>query len=212
MKKLLVTIATPNVLPFFKEMIDTHRHYADKQKFEFRLVTELYWKDLHPSFSKVWELQRGIDEDFDFIIWADADVAFMDSSNDLLQLLKPDYFMAAYKQNNWKTWDYLCNGLIVLRNNQQARDYIKEWIRRIDTKFIKDHPWEQWYFDEIIRETNWENVRCCTAQEIGCFCPQVWHDGIIWQEGMPTIHLAGQGMDATTKQKIFIAHYQGLVK
>lgn len=211
MRRKLITIATPDIQPFCKEMLENQRWYAGKQKFEFELVEKPYWTDLHPSFSKVWEINRTLEEGYDFLIWADADVAFMDSSNDLTQLLEPDYFMAAYQQMNWKTWAYLCNGLIVMRNIDQAKDYVTKWIQKIETGFIKDHPWEQWYFDELIRETNYSGVRACTAKEIGCFAKEVWHDGNIWEKGMPTVHFAGPTC-WSTRQAAFLKHYQPLVK
>lgn len=211
MKRKLITIVTDNIRSYSKEILNTQKSYADRHNFLHFVVDVLKWPDLHPSFSKVWEIHQALEEGYDQLIWADADVAFMDMSQDLMELLKPNYFMAAYQQMNWKTWAYLCNGLIVMQNTPQAVEYVKEWIRRVETRFMKDHPWEQWYFDEIIRETNWNNVRCCTAKEIGCFAPEIWHDGNIWKVGMPTVHFAGTS-DWPRRQEVFLKHYQDKVK
>lgn len=218
MKKLLVTIATENILPYAKEIIENQRWYAGKQKYDYLCHETIYWPNLHPSFSKVWEIWNALETGYERIIWADADVAFMDSSFDLATLLDdtskyPDgYFMAAYQQTNWKTWRYLCNGLIVLRNDDECKKYVAEWMRRVDTHFIKDHPWEQWYFDEIIRETDWHRVRCCTGAEIGCFAPETWHDGTIWKRGYPTVHFAGSHISWPERQRAFLEHYLPQVK
>jgi hypothetical protein len=210
LRKLLVTIATENILPFCQEILETQRLYAQKNDYQYRLIGQLHWGDLHPSFSKVWEIHTGLEEGFDFIIWADADVAFMNSNVDLANLVEEEFFVAAYHQQNWKSWRYLCCGLSVWRNCKEAIGFVNDWIQRVEKRFMKDHPFEQWYFDEKIRERNYNGVRCCTAQEIGCFCPEIWHDGTVWQRGMPTIHLAGP-TDWSTRQKIFKEKYQGLV-
>jgi len=211
MKKLLVTIATENILPHCGEILETQSAYAAANGYEYRLVSDLHWKDMHPSFSKVWEIHRALEEGYDFFIWADADVAFMDPAYDFLKLLEPDYFVAAYQQTNWRSWKYLCNGLFIMRNTQQAKAYVKEWMRRCELRTMVDMPYEQWFWDELMRETNWANIRCCTAAEIGCFSSQIWHDGTIWQPGMPTVHLGGPA-DWPRRRQVFVDNYLPLVK
>lgn len=207
MKNLLITIATPNLLDLCHPFLVNQQEYAATQVMEYRIASDLHWTDLHASFSKVWEIHQALEEGRPYIIWADLDVAFTKMKFNFFQLLEPDYFMAAYQQMNWKTWAYLCNGFIVLKNTPQAKAYVAEWVKRVETKFMKDHPWEQWYFDEIIRETNWANVRCCTGDQIGCFSKEIWHDGVIWKKGMPSVHFAGP---ATWERRVemFLTHYK----
>jgi hypothetical protein len=211
-KKKLITIVTDNIRPYCQELLATQRLYAEHNGYLHYVVDKLRWPDLHPSFSKVWEINQALEEGYESFIWADADVAFMNKHVELAELLRPDYFLAAYKQLNWKSWDYLCCGLSVWRNCDQAVSFVKEWLRRVEGRFMKDHPWEQWYFDELIRETSYSGIRKCTAEEIGCFGTETWHDGNIWCDGMPTVHFAGQGTTWGARQQVFRRRYQELVK
>jgi len=197
----LVTIATPNIQEQANGFLINQAMYAVEWGYVFERVQSVAWSQLHPSFSKVFEIDRALAEGFEFVIWADADVAFMDFNADLTKILKPEHFLTGYQQNNWKTWKYICNGLLVIRNCEGARNYVTEWADHCVNgcpltqpgirTMIRDHPWEQWSFDALIRHTNYHGIYAATAQEIGCFCPEIWHDGIIWQAGMPTIHMAG---------------------
>jgi hypothetical protein len=201
MSKLLITIATTEIKPYCADFLENQSTYAKSRGYEYRIVTEKHWKELHPSFSKVYEIDRAFTEGWETVIWADADVLFMDQRIDLAYLLHDAIFMAAYQQGNWTAWKYLCAGLTVWKNCRRSRAFVAEWrerceigspcVRPKERVLILHHPWEQWYFDEIIRETNYAGVRGCTASEIGCFCPEIWSDGTLWTVGMPTIHMAG---------------------
>ena len=206
MKPLLITIATDNIRKDCQVILDNQAEYAAARGMEHRITTEIHWTDLHPSFSKVWEIHRALEEGAEYFIWADSDVAFTNFKIDLFKLLTPDYFLAAYRQTNWKSWAYLCCGLQVFKNTPQARAYVAEWVKRVEGRFMKDHPFEQWYFDEILRETKWANIRCCTGVEIGCFSKEIWHDGTLWQKGYPSVHLGGP---ATWERRaeVFRTHY-----
>jgi len=207
MKNRLITIATPNIRQWCNGLIQNHKEYALARGYEYVEVSELYWKDLHPSYSKVHEIQKALLEGCEKVIWADADVIFMDYRVDLADLLQgtvdmiEDYFMAAYQQTNWPAWPYLCAGLTVWRNGGAARAFVGEWVDRCEkgsplivpgklTRMLHE-PWEQWYLDELNRKWEYKGIRACTGKEIGCFAPEIWSDGTIWELGMPTIHLAG---------------------
>lgn len=202
MKKLLVTIATPEIFIYCAGFIKNHREYAATHGYEYRLVEKKHWEDLHPSFSKVFEIDKALHQDFEIVLWADMDVVFTNFKVDLADLvLGKKYFMAAYQQGNWTAWKYLCAGLTVWDNCTAAKNFLKEWKERCEIGspkvepgkrvIIRHHPWEQWYFDEIIRESRHAGIRGCTAEEIGCFCAEVWHDQTLWTPGMPTLHMAG---------------------
>ena len=160
MKPLLITIATDNIRKDCQVILDNQAEYAAARGMEHRITTEIHWTDLHPSFSKVWEIHRALEEGAEYFIWADSDVAFTNFKIDLFKLLTPDYFLAAYRQTNWKSWAYLCCGLQVFKNTPQARAYVAEWVKRVEGRFMKDHPFEQWYFDEIRSEERRVGKEC----------------------------------------------------
>jgi len=201
MKKRLLTIVTAEIASLCHPFIKNQRKYASIHNYDYLVVPEKHWKDLHPSFSKVYEIDKAFGEGYDIVLWADADVLFMDLNVDLAGLLTDGIFLAAYQQSNWTMWKYLCAGLTVWRNCEQSRDFVADWRERCEIGspcvqvgkrvIITHHPWEQWYFDELIRECNWSGIRACSANEIGCFCPEIWSDGTTWKDGMPTLHMAG---------------------
>jgi len=191
MKKKMITIATEGILHKCEAILNNHRGYAARQGLEYEVIQKAHWEQIPACFSKVYEIERAMAEGAEIVIWADADVVFMDWKADLTKLLAPDYMLAAYHQQNWKSWTYLCAGLMVWRNTPQARAFIAEWAKRCLAGTMKDHPWEQWFLDELVRETKYDKIRPCNAREIGCFCPEIWHDGVVWKPGMPTIHMAG---------------------
>lgn len=209
--KQLLCLATAELKGHAAPFLANHAHYAKANGYEYHLATEKFWPGLHPSFSKVYEIDRALREGAEIVLWADADVAFMDHNFDLASLLVDDYFMAAYHQTNWPNWVYLCAGLTVWRNTPESVKFVTEWYRRVDKGYIEHTPWEQWYLDELVRESNYKGIRACSGHEIGCFCPQIWHDGTIWKPGMPTIHMAGPGT-WEKKASVFDRVYAAQVK
>jgi len=219
--KRLITIATPEIRQWCNGFVQNHKEYALACGYEYVEVSEIYWKDLHPSYSKVHEISKALKEGCEYVLWADADVIFMDYRVDLVHLIDGshwsdlgDLFLAAYQQTNWPAWPYLCAGLTVWRNCKESQMFVQEWVDRCEhgsplivpgklTRMLHE-PWEQWYMDELNRKWEYKGIRACTAKEIGCFAPEIWHDGTLWEEGMPTIHLAGP---STWERREEIAHH-----
>jgi hypothetical protein len=201
--------------------MENQAEYAAAHGYEHRIVVQPHWTHLHPSFSKVHEIGVALAEGFDRVIWFDADVAVMDMTVDLAKLLEPDYFMAAYRQNNWPAWPYLCAGLTLWRGDDRARRFIAEMrerceigspsVRPGERVIITHAPYEQWFQDEIVRETNYAGIRPCEATEIGCFASQIWNDGVIWKPGMPTVHFAGPST-WEKRREVFLEHYRPHVR
>ncbi len=215
----LITIATPEIRQLADPFIQNQTAYAKAMGFEYEVVGHKAWEHLHASFSKVFEIDRALKAGNEFVIWADCDIAFMRKA-DLTKILKPDQFMTGYKQLNWKTWDYICDGLLVFRNSPESEKYIEQWTDRClngcpltvkgKRTMILDHPWEQWHSDGLNREWGFKGIHPATAAEIGCFCKEIWHDGNIWKKPMPTIHFGGP---ATWERRVqvFNDHYSKLV-
>lgn len=232
MRKKLITIATPEIREIAKPFLDNHVAYAVRNNYEYQCGGEIIFKNLHPSFSKVALIDQAMKDGYDLIIWADADVAFIDQGVDLANLLTSEYFMAAYRQQNWTAWRYLCAGLTVWRNTEKAREFVATWADWclngvpgvVDGERVKIHggpddrqpimqdkPWEQWPMDALVRHTKWSGLRCCTADEIGCFSREIWHDGVLWTQACPTVHLGGPA-SWERRVQVFNEHYKSHVR
>lgn len=211
MKKLLLSLATKEIRAIAEPFLQNHKAYAERNGYVYQCAEESIWKDLHPSFSKVALIDKALNDGADIVLWTDCDVAYMNFKFDLADLLVGDYFMAAYQQQNWPAWAYLCAGLTVWRGNEYSAQFVAEWKERCEIgspavrpgqRVIITHaPFEQWYLDELVRKTNYKGIRPCDADEIGCFSREIWHDGIKWKPGMPTVHFAGP---ATFERKVSV--------
>lgn len=228
MKKLLLSLATKEIREIAEPFLQNHKAYAERNGYVYQCAEETVFKDLHPSYSKTALINKALKDGADSVLWADADVAFLRMDYDLATLLTDDYFMAAYRQQNWTAWNYLCAGLTVWRNCEQARSFVETWIDWclngvpgvVDGERVKVHkgdrqpllqgaPWEQWSMDALVRHTKWAGLRCCTPEEIGCFCPTLWHDSYIATGVEPTMHFATGPWER--RAQVFKEHYQPLI-
>lgn len=223
MKKLLFTIATENIREAAAPFLANHASYARRNNYEYVVKTEKFFPNLHPSFSKTGYVQQALRDGFDFVLFADADIAFISQGVDLANLLiGTDYWLAAYEQKNWPHDDpYLNAGLFVVKQCQEAHTFVDDWVHRCLTGCpdwkpgeitpIVDFPWENWHFHGLCRKYKWKGIRCCNAEEIGCFCPTLWHDGVLWYQSCPTIHFAGCNTSWEKRAELFVKQYAPLV-
>jgi len=221
MKKLLLTIATDNIREVAAPFLENHAAYAKANGYEYR-IEGLIWTHLHPSFSKVPAMERGLKEGWDWIVFADLDAAFMNFNIDLKDVIEsrlkemPDLFVAGRQQLNWNAWKYICNGLLVIRNTPYAHKFFEMWSdyclngtpnvvpnKRI---YITEHCYEQFSFDQLIRDTGYHGVYAATGKEIGTFAAEIWTDGEAFVKGYPTLHCAGPA-DWPRRAQVFREKY-----
>lgn len=221
-RKLLITIATPEIRGVAAPFLENHKQYAIRNNYEYVAHGKRFWEDKHPSFSKTGYLQQALRDDYDLVLYADLDVAFITQGVDLANLLiGTNKWFAAYQQQNWDESPYLNAGLFVVRQCLQAREFADEWVHRCETGCpdwvpgkitpIIDFPWENWHLHGIAKKLKYEGMRCCNAKEIGCFCPDIWHDGVIWNRSHPTIHFSGQMATWQQRADLFTKKYLKLV-
>lgn len=222
MKKLLITIAH-GIEQIAEPFLSNQKEFCARHGYEYRCVTEKGWPHLAASFSKVFEIDRAMKDGFERIIWCDADIGVMDMRHDLGGILdrRPGFWMAGYRQSNWKSWPYICNGLLILNNCEDLRKYTDQWIDRclngcpITTPgtrmMILDAPFEQWHSDGLNREWKFQGIAPIEAPEIGCFSKEIWHDGVLWARPMPTIHCGGPATWERRAQ-VFTENYQPKVR
>lgn len=210
--KTLLTIIDPVIAPHCVEFRANHYEYAVRNGYEYVVGDTLHWPDLPASFSKIGYICEALrNPKNEVVIWADADVAFTRMNVDIGDLLKPDYWLAGYDQQN-KEWigqrPYLCAGLMIVRNDQRARDFFDEVYRRCESRAVTTHPFEQWYVDELLVAMKWAGVKLCTTAEIGGFSREYWNDGasVMWYPGVPTVHISTSG-DWEGRRKTLIEKY-----
>ncbi len=230
--KRLITIATSNIREHCSELLENQREYAAAQGLEYCDYEQLHpdFADVHPVYSRLGYVMDALKEGADKVIWADADVVFIDHTRDLCNLVDvpgitvarwepgtkgPElynadgYWLAGYRQTNWPG-AYLCFGLLVFRNTWLTKAFLNEIMTT-----MRENPEvsarEQYYAQKALIKINFAGVRLCSGREIGCFAPQIWHDGTVWEEGMPTVHLAGPA-DWERRRRVFLEYYKNRVK
>lgn len=213
--KQLCTIITPDIADHCRELDANHAEYAAANNYFYKSSSSLHWPDLPASFSKVWTCLEALRNGCETVIWADIDVAFMNMRYDLEQLVvAPEYWIAGYNQKNQEfigDRPYLCAGLMVIKNGIETIRFFEKWAQLIDTREVTWHPWDQWWFDQLLRDRNFAGCRLCGPSEIGSFSKELWNDGYPWQPGYPTVHLTTP-LDWPKRRKVFLDHYQGIVK
>lgn len=219
----ILTLATPEIQAEAECFIANQRAYAERHGYEFRCALAKTWDHLHPSFSKVPMIYDALTDGCDYVVFADADVAFTNFRRDIKDIIadkladRPELWLAGKQQLNWQTWKYICNGLLVIRNTPDAYSFMERWIdyclngtpniepgKRV---MMRDHPWEQYPFDQLIRETQYHGAYAALASEIGGFCDEIWTDGDHWKPGYLTLHFAGPAT-FEKRAKVFKAKYQ----
>lgn len=198
----IISLTTPEIAEHAKCFLDTQRQFASKWGYSYHCHVDKIW-DMAASFSKVPALNQAIAESVDgeIVIWYDADVAVLRWDKDFGDLVrKPDIFHSALTQKNWASWRYLCGGIFVTRVCDGLRDYMAQWtdyclngvpnVEPGKRVMMRDFPWEQYAADQLNRDTNFKGIHCANNDELGCFCPDLWHDGCIYEPGMPIMHFA----------------------
>src|ERR1035437_3179112 len=111
--RLLTSIVTPEIAEDCKLFRKNHEEYAEACGYRYSCNNQLVWDKLPASFSKIGLILRALEAGCDPILFVDADIAFMDYTFDLADLLINDYWLAGYRQRNCLCWPYLCGGLLV---------------------------------------------------------------------------------------------------
>lgn len=213
--KQLITIITPGIAEHCVEFKANHAEYAARHGYAYNCYSDLYWPDLAASFSKIGYIRDALGvADNDVVLWADADIAFTNMTVDLADLLKPDYWLAGYAQQNNACVGgrpYICAGLMVIRNDARSQMFFDDvlttkpiWYN--DNINNRIHGWEQFYVDEKFVERNFEGVHCCTTAEIGGFSREFWNDKKPWFPGCPTVHISATG-NWPGRRKVLVQKY-----
>lgn len=224
----MISLATSNIAKEAKCFIDNHRRYAARHGYEYECHTDTLWPD-HPfEFAKVPAIKRALDPEYEYVVWVDADIAFLKSDWDVKSIVvnqlaaNPELFMTALQQANFQRWKYLCTGIMVFRNTPYTHSFMEQWVDyclngvpNVDTAppgtkvIMRDKPHEQYCLDQLVRDTRYKGIYAASHKEIGCFCPTTWHDGVLYEPGMPTMHFATGPWDR--RAQIFRTKYAQLV-
>jgi len=212
----LLTMSTHDISQYCTELDKNKKDYADKFGFHYLHSHCKFYTYKHPAYSKVPFIWSGLERGFDRVIWVDMDVAFTNFNRNIEDLLEPDYWLATLNEGDWRfevrspklkerNPFYLCAGLIVIKNCDESRRLVKDWISLIEKDSSNDLLGEQTIFNRLIRERYELGVRLCTEDEIGAFSEDGWFPRRSWRPGDLTIHLSAG--DWYNRQALFVHKY-----
>ena len=138
MKIAMVTIATENIMDYARYYVEINKAYCKKHGIDFICHDKVLDTSRHPVWSKIPALERLID-DYDWIIWIDADAAVVNHSKTFASLIaevpEDKYIIMGKDNNGWNA------GVFMLRGKDEV---VKSWLGFVyrQTQFL-NHKWRE---------------------------------------------------------------------
>jgi hypothetical protein len=117
----------------------TFEAYAALHGYDLRLSTQLLDRGRPPAWSKI-ALVRQLLEDYEEVLWVDADAIFLDISKDIAELMRPDkdLYLVEHLWEADETWRSANTGVFLVRSTPWARRFLdRVWAAE---QYV-DHPW-----------------------------------------------------------------------
>jgi len=117
----------------------TFEAYAELHGYDLRLSTELLERGRPAAWSKI-ALVRELLEHYDEVLWVDADAIFLDISEDIAELVRPDkdIYLVEHLWEADDSWRSANTGVFLVRSTPWARQFLdRVWAAE---QYI-DHPW-----------------------------------------------------------------------
>lgn len=117
----------------------TFEAYAVRHGYDLHLTTRLLAPERPPAWSKI-ALVRDLLERYDEVFWVDADAIFLDISNDIAELVRPDkdLYLVEHVYAENPEWRSANTGVFLVRSTAWARDFL---ARVWGAEQYVDHPW-----------------------------------------------------------------------
>jgi hypothetical protein len=117
----------------------TFEAYAALHGYELRLSTQLLDGGRPPAWSKI-ALVRELLEEYEEVLWVDADAIFLDISKDIAELVRPgkDLYLVEHLYEQDESWRSANTGVFLVRSTPWARQFLdRVWAAE---QYV-DHPW-----------------------------------------------------------------------
>jgi hypothetical protein len=117
----------------------TFEAYAARHGYDLRLETEVVAPERPPAWSKI-ALVRKLLDDYDEVLWIDADAIFLDISKDIAELVRPgkDLYLVEHLYEQDDSWRSANTGVFLVRSTRWARRFLdRVWAAE---RYV-DHAW-----------------------------------------------------------------------
>lgn len=165
MRKALVSLGAGPQTRLLKLAARTMRPYAERHGYDLHLHTEPLDTTRPAPWSKIVALQR-LQDDYDALLWLDADLMVVDGRRDVLEDLPGDRFQALVEHARPDGSAMPNSGVWLLRTGAECRAFL-------------DEVWEQ---EDLVEHQWWENAAILRLLGYSLDPPQAgpptrWRDG-----------------------------------
>ena len=126
--------------PVLDQSLHTFRQFGERHGYDVVVGGEEAIDDRAPAWNKVL-LLRNLLEDYDYVLWVDADAIILDDSVDPASLLGEDDYQALVRYR-WNDEECACTGVWLLRSVDRAKDFL-DAVWTGGEGYLRLHPWEQ---------------------------------------------------------------------
>jgi glycosyl transferase family (putative galactosyltransferase) len=145
-RKVLCTIATGPHADLFELSGPSFAIFAERHGYDLAVRRVLTAPDREPSWNKL-PFFLELFEEYDLVVWVDADAAIVDPSSDIAEELGPEDLMGVVAHEYDDQVIPNC-GVWVLRNDDGVREFVERLWNR--TEFLDHRWWENAAFlDEL---------------------------------------------------------------
>lgn len=139
-RKALATIGTGAMRPVLDESLHTFRRFGERHGYDVVVGGEEAIEDRAPAWSKIVLLRRLL-ENYDYVLWIDADAIILDDSVDPSSLLTDGDYQALVRYC-WNEEEGACTGVWLLRNVEKSIAFL-DAVWNSGDGYLRLRPWEQ---------------------------------------------------------------------
>jgi len=138
MKILVLTLATSNITNYSKYTHAINRQYCKKHSYDFISYDRHLDPSRHPAWSKIKAIHNHID-DYDWIMWIDADAIFLNHNKRIEPLLDDGYNIIISK-----TFDLINSGVFLIKgNNEWSKSFLDDVYDQTQFLDSTNNRWEE---------------------------------------------------------------------
>jgi hypothetical protein len=139
-RKALATIGSGAMRPVLDQSLHTFRRFGERHGYDVVVGGDEAIEDRAPAWNKV-VLLRSLLQNYDCVLWIDADAIILDDSVDPASLLGEGHYQALVRYR-WEEEESACTGVWLLRNVEKAAAFL-DAVWNSGDGYLRLHPWEQ---------------------------------------------------------------------
>jgi hypothetical protein len=136
MRKAIISMGIGPQAPLLRLMTATVVPYASRHGYDLRLLADVLDRERPPSWSRIRAFQQ-LQEEYDLLLWLDADLMVVDGRVDIASELEPGRFL--YLVEHHTPEGQVPNaGVMMVRTGDDCAAFLDEVWAQED---LVDHPW-----------------------------------------------------------------------